>query len=83
MRPWYVTMYDIPYKRILTSYLKFVVDLVFCLVEVRAMVVALQCTAILTMCIVEHRPPPCAVTIHNTCTNQRWNRYQDSAASKI
>ena len=54
MRPWYVTMYDIPYKRILTSYLKFVVDLVFCLVEVRAMVVALQCTAILTMCIDEH-----------------------------
>ena len=26
-----------------------------------------KCTAILTMCIVLHRPPPYAVTIHNTC----------------
>ena len=66
-------MYDILYKGILTSYLKFVVDQVFCLVELRAMVVALQYTAILTMCIDEHPQPPCAVTIHNTCTHQHWN----------
>ena len=57
----------------------------FCLLEVRAMVVAVQqlsaeCTAIFTVCIVLHRPPPCAVTTHKTCPAQRWNGYQDSAA---
>ena len=56
----------------------------FCLIEVRAMVVAIQqpseeCTAIFTVCIVSHRPPPCAVIIHKTCTYQRWNGYQNSA----
>ena len=40
----------------------------FCLIEVRAMVVVVQqplaeCTTIFTVCIVEHRPPPYAVTI--------------------
>ena len=48
------------------------------------MVVAVQqllekCTAIFTVCIVEHCPPPCAVAIHKTCTDQQWNRFQDSA----
>ena len=56
----------------------------FCLIEVRAMVVAVQqhsakCTAILTVCIVLHLPPPCAVTIHKTCTEQQWNRYQNTS----
>ena len=56
----------------------------FFLIEVRAMVVAVQqplaeCTAIFTVCIVKHRPPPCAVTIHKTSTDQQWNRFQDSA----
>ena len=41
----------------------------FCVIEVRAMVVAVQqplaeCTTIFTMCIVEHRPLPCTVTIY-------------------
>ena len=38
-----------------------------------------ECIAISTVCIVEHRPPTCAVTIHKTCTDQQWNRFQDSA----
>ena len=59
----------------------------FCLPEVWAMVVAVQqpsveCFAIFTVCIVQHRPPPCAKTTHKTCTAQRLNRYQDSAPSK-
>ena len=56
---------------------------IFCLIEVSAMVAAVQrslveCTAIFTVCIVEHRPPPCAVRIHETCTDQQWNGFQDS-----
>ena len=48
------------------------------------MVVALQqplteCTAIFTVCIVKHRPPPCTGTTHKTCTDQQWNGFQDSA----
>ena len=44
---------------------------IFCSSEVRAMVVAVQqplgeCTAIFTVGIVKHRPPPCAVTMHKT-----------------
>ena len=55
---------------------------IFCLIEVRATVAAVQqslveCTAIFTVCIVEHHPPPCAVTIHETCTGQQWNGFQD------
>ena len=38
-----------------------------CLIEVGAMVVAVQ------------HPPPCAVTIHKTCTDQQWNGFHDSA----
>ena len=38
-----------------------------------------ECTAIFTMCNAEHRQPPCAVTIHKTCTDQQWNGFQDSA----
>ena len=38
-----------------------------------------ECTAIFPMCIVSHRPPPCAVTLHKTCTYQRWNVYENSA----
>ena len=56
----------------------------FCLIEVRAMVVAekrpsAECTAIFTVCIVYQRLPPCAVTIHKTCTDQQWNGFQNSA----
>ena len=57
----------------------------FCFIEVREMVVAVrqpssECTAIFTMCIVLHRPSPCAVTIHKTRTDQRWNwQYQNRA----
>ena len=40
---------------------------------------AVQQTAIFTVYIVEHRPPPCAVTIHKTRTDQQWNGFQDSA----
>ena len=45
--------------------------LCFCLIEIEAMVVAVQqaleeFTAILTVCIVSHRPPTCAVTIHRS-----------------
>ena len=49
------------------------------------MVVAVQqplaeCTAIFTMCvIIEHRPPPCTVTIHKIFTDQQWNGFQNSA----
>ena len=55
----------------------------FCLIEVRAMVVAVlqplaECTAIFTVCIVEHRPPPCAVTVHKTIAYQKANGFQDS-----
>ena len=32
-----------------------------------------------TVRIAEHHPPPCAVTIHKTCTDQQWNGFQDSA----
>ena len=51
----------------------------FCLIEVRAMVVAVQqpfaeCTAIVTVRIVEHHPPPCA--IHNSCTDQQRNGFR-------
>ena len=35
--------------------------------------------AIFSVCIVEHRPPTWAVTIHKTCTDQQWDRFQDSA----
>ena len=47
-----------------------------CSIDVRAMVEAVQqslveCTTIFTVCIVEHRTPPCAATIHKTCTDQR------------
>ena len=50
----------------------------FCLIEGRAMVEAVQqpsaeCTAILTLYIVEHPPPPFAVTIYKTCTDQLWS----------
>ena len=47
------------------------------------MVVAVQqplaeCTDIFTMCvIIEHRPPPCTVTILKTCTDQQWTGFQD------
>ena len=55
-----------------------------CLLEVRAMVVTAQqplakCTAIATMCIVEHRPAPCAVKIYKTCTDEQGNEFQDIA----
>ena len=30
-------------------------------------------------CLTPHLTHPCAVTIHKTCTDQRWNGYQDSA----
>ena len=58
--------------------------LCFCLIEIKAMVVAVQqaleeFNAILTVCIVSYRPPTCAVTIHITCTDQQWNRYHNSA----
>ena len=48
------------------------------------MVVAVQqplgeCTAISTVCIVIHRPPPCAVTKHKTLADQQWNGFQNSA----
>ena len=48
------------------------------------MVVAIQqhlaeFTAILTVCIVERCPPPYAVTIHKTCSDQQWNGIQGSA----
>ena len=51
---------------------------------VRPMAVAVQqpsveCIANFIMCIVEHHPPPCAVTIHKICTDQRWNGYQNIA----
>ena len=57
--------------------------LCFCLIEIEAMVVAVQqaleeFNAILTVCIVSHRPPTWAVTIHITCTDQQWNRFQNS-----
>ena len=47
------------------------------------MVVAVQqpsaeCTAIFAVCIVQHRPPPCAVTTHKTCPAQQWNAYQNA-----
>ena len=32
-----------------------------------------ECTAILTLYIVEHPPPPFAVTIYKTCTDQLWS----------
>ena len=53
----------------------------FCLLEVIAMALQplVECTAIFIVCIVEHRPPPCAVTIHKTCTYQQWNIFQDNA----
>ena len=38
-----------------------------------------ECTAILYACIVEHQPPPCALTIQKTCTDQQWNRFLDIA----
>ena len=30
------------------------------------------------VCIVEHKPPPCAVTIHKTVTDQQCNGFQDN-----
>ena len=50
------------------------------------MVVAVQqplveCTAIITLCIVEHRPPPCAVTIQKPSTDERWNDPETVPAS--
>ena len=33
----------------------------------------------LAVCIVKHRPPPCAATIHKTYTAQLWNRFQENA----
>ena len=55
-------------------------------IEVRAMVVAVQlqqplseCTAIYAVYFVEHRPPPSAVIIHESCTDQQWNGFQDCA----
>ena len=42
-----------------------------------------ECTAIFTVCIVEHRPPPCAGTIHKTRKDQKWNRFLDSAHIQI
>ena len=55
-----------------------------CLIEVWAMVVAVQqpsagCTAIFTVCIFQHRPPPCAVTTHETWIDQWWTGCQHSA----
>ena len=35
-----------------------------------------------TVRIAEHRPPPCAVTIHKTCTDQQWNGYQNTSRIK-
>ena len=57
---------------------------IFCLIEVRVMVVAVQqpladCMAILTMCIVKHRPTPGAVVIHKICSDQSWSSFQDTA----
>ena len=51
------------------------------------MVVAVQqplveCTAIFTVCIVEHCPPPYTLTIRRTCTDQQWNGFQNSACIK-
>ena len=47
------------------------------------MVVAVQqpleeCAAFFTVCIVEHNPPTCAVTIHKTVTDQQCNGFQDN-----
>ena len=54
------------------------------LLEERALVMAVQqplaeCTAIFIVCIVKHHPPPCAMTIHKTCTDQQWNGFRNSA----
>ena len=55
----------------------------FCLIEVRAMVVAVQQTLaehrFFTVCIVEHCPPSCAVTIHKPCTDELWSGFKNSA----
>ena len=58
-----------------------------CFIEVRAVVVVVQqplaeCTAILTVCFVEHHLTPWTVTIHKTSANQQWNGFQDSAQIK-
>ena len=37
-----------------------------------------ECTAIFTLCVIEHPPPPFAVTIYKTCTGQLWSGFQDS-----
>ena len=55
----------------------------FFLIDEGVMVVAVQqppaeCTAIFTVCIVSHHPPPCAVTTHKTCTAWRCNGYQNA-----
>ena len=54
-----------------------------CLIEVWAMVLAVQqpsagCTAIFTVCAVQHRPPSSAVTIQENWMDQPWNGYQHS-----
>ena len=41
-----------------------------------------ECTALFTVCIVEHRPPPCALTMHKTYTYQKANGFQDSVRIK-
>ena len=42
-----------------------------------------ECTAIFTVCIVEHRPPPCAVAMHKTCTYQKRTHSKTVFAFKI
>ena len=62
---------------------KLLILIYFCLIEVRAMVVAVQqplaeCTFIFTVVLshlYSHRPPPCAVTIHKTYTDQLWSGF--------
>ena len=40
------------------------------------------CAAIFTVYFVLHCPPPCAMAINKTCTDQLWDRREDSPAPK-
>ena len=56
----------------------------FCLIEVKAMVVAVQqllveWATIFTVCICRTPPPLCALTIRTTCTDQKCNGCHGSA----
>ena len=48
----------------------------------RTQSLAKLCTAIFTVYFVSHRPSPCAIAIHKTCTDQLWDRHQDSARTQ-